>query len=191
MVCYLALSMTSYVKLKSFFFIRLAAFQSEGGEETKQKHQGIRRVTTMADSEAGTLKLKTLDHIGIQVRDVEKVIETWERMFGIGPWTIREMTRTTPEGETLTTKLAFAYTDNNVEIELIQSSRNEFIDTHGEGLHHCGFFVDDVDEDAAKAVECGARVAFKGPGGNIHLAPDGPGGVRFELMGKRARVTDR
>jgi len=147
------------------------------------------RRTPMTNSEAGELKLKTLDHIGIQVRDVEEVIETWERMFGIGPWTVREMTRTTPEGETLTTKLAFAYTDNNVEIELIQSSRNEFIDAHGEGLHHWGFFVDDVDEDAGKAVEQGAKVAFKGPGGNIHLAADGPGGVRFELMGKRGRVT--
>ena len=143
----------------------------------------------MADSETGALKLKTLDHIGIQVRDVEEVIETWERTFGIGPWTVREMSRTTPEGETLTTKLAFAYTDNGVEIELIQSSRNEFIDAHGEGLHHWGFFVDDVDEDAAKAVEQGAKVAFKGSGGNIHLSGDSPGGVRFELMRKRGKVT--
>ncbi|MEE8398726.1 MAG: VOC family protein [Desulfobacterales bacterium] len=145
----------------------------------------------MADSDAGKLKLKTLDHIGIQVRDVEEVIETWERTFGIGPWTIREMTHTTPEGETLTTKLAFAYTDNGVEIELIQSIRNDFIDTHGEGLHHLGFFVNDVDEDAAKAVEQGAKVAFKGPGGNIHLDADGPGGVRFELMRRRGRVADQ
>ena len=30
-------------------------------------------------------QLKTVDHIGIHVRDCEKVIETWERMFGIGP----------------------------------------------------------------------------------------------------------
>jgi hypothetical protein len=90
----------------------------------------------------------------------KNVIETWERILGIGPWTIREMTRATPEGETLTAKHAFAHTDNNVETELIQNSRNEFIDTYGEGLRHWGFCVYDIDEDAAKAVERGAEVAF-------------------------------
>ena len=147
----------------------------------------------MADSETGKLRLGTLDHIGIQVRDFEEVIETWERMFGIGPWTIREMTRTTPEGKTVTTRLAFAYTDNGVELELIQppEGRTQFIDTHGEGLHHWGFFVDDVDGEADRMVEHGVKVAFKGPGGNIHLDNSGPGGVRFELMRKRGRITDR
>lgn len=40
---------------------------------------------TLENSESRTLKLKTLYQIGIRLRDVEKVIETRERMFGIGP----------------------------------------------------------------------------------------------------------
>ena len=143
----------------------------------------------MSEPKARELKLRTLDHIGIRVRDIGKVIETWERVYGIGPWTVRETTRETPEGETVTTKLAFAYTDNGVELELIQSSQTAFIDTHGEGLHHWGFFVEDVDENAAEAAHRGATIAFKGPGGNIHMDPEGMGGVRFELMRKRGRVT--
>jgi predicted enzyme related to lactoylglutathione lyase len=146
----------------------------------------------MADSETHKLKLKTVDHIGIHVRDCEKVIETWERMFGIGPWAIREMSSKTPEGKTLTTKLAFAYTDNGVELEMIQPPEGSttFIDTHGEGLHHWGFFADDVDGEAAKLVERGAKIVQQKPGQWIYLDCGGPGGVIFELMRRRGRITD-
>ena len=63
-------------------------------------------------------------------------------MFGIGPWVILEVSSTTPEGKTVKTKLAFAYMDNRVELELIQQPEGytHFIDKHGESLHHVGFF---------------------------------------------------
>ncbi len=125
----------------------------------------------MTGPEAHGLKLETIDHIGIHVRDCEKVIETWGRMFGIGPWAIREIGGTTPEGKTLTTRLAFAYLDNGVELELIQPPEGHtgFIDTHGEGLHHWGFFVDDVDGEAARLVERGAKIVQQRPGQWIYL----------------------
>ncbi len=147
----------------------------------------------MADSENHKFKLETVDHIGIHVRDCEKVIETWGRMFGIGPWAIREMSGTTPEGKTVTTKLTFAYTDNGVELELIQPAEGytKFIDTHGEGLHHWGFFVDDVDGEAARLVEKGATIVQQRPGQWIYLDCGGPGGVIFELMGRRGKITGR
>jgi len=146
----------------------------------------------MTDSESHKFKLETVDHIGIHVRDCEKVIETWGRMFGIGPWAIREISGTTPEGKTVTTKLAFAYTGNGVELELIQPAEGftTFIDTHGEGLHHWGFFVDDVDGEAAKLVEQGAEIVQQRPGQWIYLDCGGPGGVIFELMQRRGRITD-
>jgi len=130
-----------------------------------------KEVHTMAEQESREFRLETVDHIGIYVEDLEKAIETWEGMFGIGPWAIRG-------------RLAFAYTDNGVELELIQGAQ-------GEGLHHLGWFVDDVDKAAAKAVARGAKVAFKGRGGNIHLDPASTGGVWFELMGRRGRITPR
>jgi len=146
----------------------------------------------MADSETPKFKLETVDHIGIVVRDCEKVIETWERMFGIGPWAIREMSGTTPEGKTVTAKVAFAYM-GDLEIELIQiikgkTLHSEFLETHGEGLHHLGFFVDDVDGEAASLVAKGAKVIVQNPGW-IYLDCGGPGGVIFELMGRRGKIT--
>lgn len=146
----------------------------------------------MPDSATRQLKLGPLDHIGIHVRNIERVMETWERMFGLGPWAIREIGGTGPEGQALSTRLAFAYTDNGVEIELIQppEGHTQFMDAHGEGLHHWGFFVDDVDNEAARLVEKGAKIVMQRPGQWIYLDCGGPGGVIFELMRRRGRITD-
>ena len=147
----------------------------------------------MADSETGKLRLGTVDHIGIHVRDCEKVIETWERMFGIGPWTIREVPMTSPDGKSVMLKQAFAYTDNGVELELIQppDGYTRVLDTHGEGLQHLGFFVDDVDGEAAKLVELGAKITGRGgPNTWAYLDCGGPGGVIFELIRRHGKLTD-
>ena len=64
-----------------------------------------RFIITVADSETRKFKLETVDHIGIVVRDCEKVIETWEQMVGIGSWAIRDISGTDAEGETLTARL--------------------------------------------------------------------------------------
>jgi len=146
----------------------------------------------MAKSESSILKLKTIDHIGIHVRNIDKVIEVWQKMYGIGPWAVREMKHTLPDGKVLTTKLAFAYSENNVEYELIQppEGHTTWMDTHGEGLQHWGFFVDDVNGEAAKLVEQGAKIIAQVPGQWIYLDYLGAGGVIFELMQKRGRVVD-
>ena len=138
-------------------------------------------------------QLKTVDHIGIHVRDCEKVIETWERMFGIGPWAILENSSTDAEGKTFTTRLAFAYLDE-LEIELIQppEGRRKFIDTHGEGLNHWGFFVDDLKGETDNLVAQGATIVAQGPPDSwVYFDCGGPGGVIFELMKRRGKITDR
>jgi len=35
------------------------------------------------------MKLQTVDHISYTVTDIYKVIESWTRLYGIGPWTFR------------------------------------------------------------------------------------------------------
>ena len=129
---------------------------------------------------------KTLDHIHIRVRDCKKVAETWERMFGISPWAIREYSSTTPEGKTVTGGMAFAYMDNGVGfvIEQAREGMDDFIETHGEGLHHIGFYVDDVDGEAANLVAQGAKIVAQHPGNWVYL-DSGPGGVIFELINKK------
>jgi 4-hydroxyphenylpyruvate dioxygenase-like putative hemolysin len=140
----------------------------------------------------GVLNLKSVDHVGIHVRDINKVIDVWQKMYGIGPWAVREMKRTLPDGKVLTTKLAFAYSENGVEFELIQppEGSQQWMDAHGEGLQHWGFFVDDVNGEAAKLVEKGAKIVAQVPGQWIYLDAPGAGGVIFELMRKRGRIVD-
>ena len=36
------------------------------------------------------LQLKTVDQISFAVKDIDKVIESWSALYGIGPWTFRE-----------------------------------------------------------------------------------------------------
>ena len=111
---------------------------------------------------------KLVNHIGIVVRDVEKVSETWQRMFGIGPWLIRDATRPDGAGPPAGLKHAFGYL-GDMEFELLQpvgdkysSMYHEFLEEHGEGLHHIAFGVDDVAAETAKLVAQGAKVRIAG-----------------------------
>jgi len=147
----------------------------------------------MADSGTHKFNLETVDHIGIVVNDCEKVAETWERMFGIGPWAYVTNSGTDPQGNEIESKLAFAYL-GDLELELIQITRgkilhSEFLEEHGEGLHHLGFFVDDTDGEAANLVKQGAEILIQRPGQWIYLDSGGPGGVIFELMQRRGKIT--
>jgi len=132
------------------------------------------------------VELKSVDHIGIVVRDCDKVIESWSKLFGLGPWNFREM-----GGGGVKLRVAFGYL-GKIRIDLIQPVEgkvlhSEFLEEHGEGLHHLGFYVDDVDKEAAKLVEKGAKVLINNPGNYIYLDTGGPGGVIYELMGEHLR----
>ena len=137
----------------------------------------------MASSDLHKFRPKTVDHIGIMVKDCEKVIEHWEQVLGIGPWEIRDVDSTTSEGKTVTTRLAFTYL-GGLLMALVQppEGSSEFLDTHGEGLHHLGFFVDDVDVEVANLVEQGVKIISHNKGRSAHLDIGGPGGVIYEVM---------
>ncbi|MBW2092897.1 MAG: VOC family protein [Deltaproteobacteria bacterium] len=135
------------------------------------------------------LQLKTVDQISIAVKDIDQVIETWSSMFGIGPWTFRDIGGADAKGRPWKARLAFAYL-GPLQIELVQPVegrifQSRFLDTFGEGLHHLGFYVDDVDKEASRLVENGAKMLITDPGNFAYLESGGPGGVIFELM-KRA-----
>ena len=140
----------------------------------------------MESGETHKLQLKTVDQISITVKDIDKVIETWSSMFGIGPWTFRDIGGTDAKGRTWKARLAFAYL-GPLQIELVQPVegrilQSRFLDTFGEGLHHLGFYVDDVDAEAAKLVAQGAKLLITDPGHFAYLDSGGPGGAIFELM---------
>jgi 4-hydroxyphenylpyruvate dioxygenase-like putative hemolysin len=134
------------------------------------------------------LKLNKVDQIGIVVKDADAVIKSWSALFNLGPWTYREMNGKNEQGQPVKVKLAFTML-GSVQIELIQPVEgrifhSEFLDVHGEGLHHLGFYVDDVDAEAANLVKQGASVLSTLPGRYAYMGTNAPGGVIFEVIRK-------
>ena len=33
------------------------------------------------------MQVTSIDHISYAVKDIDKVVEAWSRLYGIGPWT--------------------------------------------------------------------------------------------------------
>lgn len=131
------------------------------------------------------LQLKSVDQISVAVKDINQVIEKWSSMFGIGPWTFRDIGGNDAKGRPWKARLAFAPL-GPLQIELVQPVegrifQSRFLDTFGEGIHHLGFYVDDVDAEAANLVAQGAKLLITDPGRFAYLE-GGAGGVIFELM---------
>lgn len=134
------------------------------------------------------LQLKSVDQIGIVVRDIDKVIASWSKLFGLGPWTFRDLSFKDAEDQPLKARLAFTSL-GSVQLELIQPVEgwlfhSEFLDKHGEGLHHLGFFVDDFEGEVNNLLAQGAKVLSSGPGRYAYFDTGGPGGVIYELINK-------
>jgi 4-hydroxyphenylpyruvate dioxygenase-like putative hemolysin len=101
------------------------------------------------------VKLGPISHVGIVVEDCRKAAAWWERVFGIGPFSIDDYkldasTHFKFKGEPAeaTMKAAIAYT-GKVFVELVEvlegeSPHTEFFRDHGEGLQHVAFSVRDI-----------------------------------------------
>jgi methylmalonyl-CoA/ethylmalonyl-CoA epimerase len=140
----------------------------------------------MENQEARDLKVESIDQIGIVVRDIDRVIESWSRLLGIGPWDSREMETTDRAGRKAKTRLAFANI-GHLQIELIQSIEGktfyaDFLEKHGDGIHHLGVRVEDVDAETANLEKKGVKVLFGRRGRFAYLDTGNPGGVMFELI---------
>jgi len=149
----------------------------------------------MGNDAKSKLKMKTVDHIGIVVKDIKKVAEAWETMLGIGPWRFIEQGGTDPSGQEVKVILGFAYTENNVELELIEPVEgriyhSDFLDNTGGGLHHLAYVVEDVDGETEKLVAEGAEVVLSQPGQYSYVKFDDDGGVVFELMKHHDPIRD-
>ncbi|MCX6004109.1 MAG: VOC family protein [Chloroflexi bacterium] len=134
------------------------------------------------------LNLKSVDQISYAVKDIDKTIEVWSSMYGMGPWTFRENGGLDVKGRPWKIRMAFTYI-GPLQIELVQCVegrifQSRFLDTWGEGLHHVGFYVDDVDSIVADKVGKGAKLLIHDPGNFAYLDAGGPGGAIFEFMRK-------
>jgi catechol 2,3-dioxygenase-like lactoylglutathione lyase family enzyme len=113
---------------------------------------------TLHDSPA-RVKCTNINQVAVVVEDLESVAESYQSILNIGPWTILDWEAPRVYDRTYHGKPAWAREKiaitlvGDVQLELVQpvdgdSIYRDWLDEHGEGLHHINFLVDDVDEVA-------------------------------------------
>ena len=136
----------------------------------------------------------SLCQIGIVVRSIDETIKYYKEVFGFGPFEIREVDYPTATyyGETAgyRGKRAF-FQMGPIQMELIElkdgkTIHESFLREKGEGLHHLGFAVKNLEEVKRKAEKAGLEVTqgFTRPDGTgfAYVDSDRVGGVIFELI---------
>ncbi len=112
------------------------------------------------------VECKGINQVAIVVKDLVSVSENYWNILGIGPWTILNWEaphvhdrRYNGRPAWAREKIAIAQA-GDVQLELVQpvegdSIYQDWLDEHGEGLHHLNFLVDDVDAVAEILAEDG------------------------------------
>lgn len=122
----------------------------------------------------GILGTTTVTQIGIVVRDIETTKKKYAEFFGVPvPPTCDSgdpaVVKTTYEGEPVPESgcwMAF-FNLPNLQMELIQpfggkSTWQDFLDQHGEGIHHIAFGVKNTDEKIKIMEAFGSHVVQRG-----------------------------
>jgi methylmalonyl-CoA/ethylmalonyl-CoA epimerase len=109
--------------------------------------------------------VEKIDHIGIVVKDLDKAIEVYSNALELKPSHVESM-------DELNLRLSFLPVGESM-IELIQPTGNgmyqEFLEQHGEGIHHICYKVDNIDtamENAKKHLRFRDRIPRAGGGGS-------------------------
>lgn len=141
--------------------------------------------------------------IGIVVRSIDQAVKYYARSFGIGPWfqpkfSNKEHRLKGTEVISDETEMAIAFS-GKIQLELIepvsgnQSIYWEHLEKHGEGIHHLGFYVSDIEKRLDVLAASGIGVLQSGTihsggksGGSVtdyvYLDTAGTGGVLLELI---------
>ena len=147
----------------------------------------------MPDQRKTGIKLPALDQICIVVKDVDRAVEFYASVFGLGPFYIvevpLEMTYRGQQGSRSRLKIAFVLS-GEVEIELIQvlegeTPHSEFLREKREGIHHVRFSVDGLEDMLAELAGEGIGAVWYNTyegGGMAYLGQDQVGGTMFELV---------
>ena len=108
----------------------------------------------MENKELSKVKLGKLSHIGIVVRDLDKAVDYYSSVFGLGPFRtdVYELKPFMYRGKPANArvKAAIAYS-GSVFIELVEvlegeTPHTEFLKEKGEGIQHVAFLVRDLDQ---------------------------------------------
>ena len=108
-------------------------------------------------------------HFGFKVHDIEKTSQAYRELFGLDWEPIKQFALPTRVGEhsgEVLSKVTHAWTDDGVEIELVQTVEGASVDDailgDREGMSHIAFQVDDLAAERAKAEARGANILSEG-----------------------------
>jgi methylmalonyl-CoA/ethylmalonyl-CoA epimerase len=135
-------------------------------------------------------------HIGVIVKDIDKTID-YLSSLGIGPFGMpggQRWVEVAFKGELHGRAAAWRVKISNArlgngELELLQPSAGEsllqeFLDEHGEGLHHIGYLTDDLEKDIKTLAQKGVKVLTSARAKKADFAyfeTGIPGGIVTEL----------
>jgi len=117
--------------------------------------------------------------VGIIVKNIEKTKQKWAAFFGVPvPPTVQagdyEITQTKYKGKKAPKarcQMAFFDAGPNMQLELIQpngekSTWQDFLDKHGEGIHHIAFKVNGTEKIIKASEEAGFKCVQQGKYGD-------------------------
>jgi len=139
------------------------------------------------------------------VEDLDRAVESYWKLFGIGPWRIytygkplvKKMTYRGKPAE-YKMRLALSYI-GPLRIELIERLEgdtiyDEFVKEHGYGVHHFGVLVEDMQSAIAQAeasgltiIQDGSGFGLDGDGHYAYLDTEDKIGVTIELIERPKR----
>ncbi|WP_250281315.1 MULTISPECIES: methylmalonyl-CoA epimerase [unclassified Frankia] len=131
-----------------------------------------------------------IDHVGIAVRDLEKSISWYETTFGL---TVASQEVNEEQGVHEAMLSVADGPAGGSYVQLLEPTRadspvGKFLARNGEGVHHIGYGVEDVENALASISATGVRLVDKRPrhgsmGASIaFLHPKDTGGVLTELV---------
>lgn len=132
----------------------------------------------------GPLANRTVDQVGLLTYDLERALRQWGSVFGLGPWSVYtyspEIASLRLRGEPAAFSMRLALSTSVPQIELIQpldgpSIYHEWMERHGEGIHHVGLIVDSIAALAPELERAGHRLLQAGSGYGLR----GDGGFAY------------
>jgi methylmalonyl-CoA/ethylmalonyl-CoA epimerase len=117
--------------------------------------------------------IKQVLQVGMVVKDLQKAMERYWNIFGIGPWDIYTfqppaVTNMTLRGKPVVYTMKLAVTQiGNIQWELIEpltgpSIYKEFLEQKGEGIHHVACDVGEYDQAVATMAKHGIGILMSG-----------------------------
>jgi len=154
------------------------------------------------ESRRAPFPIDNIAQICVIVPDLDRAVENYWKVFGIGPWKfytygkplVKRMTR---RGEPCEYKMRVALANvGAMRIELIEPLEGdtvyrEFVEKHGYGVHHVGVLIENMDEALARAGKAELEMTQDGAG----FGPDDDGHYAYldteALIGTTVELIER